>query len=87
MPEDTLLEFPCRFSIKAFGTKDTDFEAIVFQLVHTHVAELERDDLTHRLSSGGRYIAVTVSIVAHSKAQLDAIYKDLSAHSAVLMAL
>jgi len=87
MSKDTLLEFPCHFSIKVFGSRDTDFEDIVLQLVQPHVAELERSDLSHKLSSGGRYVAVTVHIIAQSQAQLDAIYQDLSDHSAVLMTL
>lgn len=87
MTETTLLEFPCRFPIKAFGEKDTGFEATVFGLVKAHAPELERGDLTRKLSSNGRYIAVTAHIVARSKPQLDAIYNDLSNHDAVLMAL
>ena len=87
MSKDTLLEFPCRFSIKAFGHRDTDFEDIVLQLVQPHAAELERNDLSRKLSSGGRYVAVTVPIIARSQAQLDAIYQDLTDHDAVIMSL
>lgn len=87
MSETTLLEFPCRFPVKAFGEKDNDFQDIVFELIKAHVPELEPGDLSHRLSSNARYIAVTAHITARSQAQLDAIYHDLSAHSAVLMAL
>lgn len=84
---DTFLEFPCRFPIKAFGERDEAFEAVVYELVKPHVPELEHDDLSRRLSSGGRYVSVTVEIVARSKDQLDAIYADLSASERVLMAL
>lgn len=84
---DTLLEFPCRFSIKAFGEKDTGFEDTVFELVKAHVPELERGDLARKYSSTGRYVSITATIVARSQAQLDTIYRDLSGHDAVLMAL
>lgn len=87
MSDKTLLEFPCRFPVKAFGERNSDFEAVVFDLVRAHVPELERGDLTRRLSSNGRYISVTAHITARSKAQLDAIYNDLSNADAVLMAL
>lgn len=86
-PEDTLLEFPCRFPVKAFGDKDSDFENVVFDLIQPHVPELKHSDLTRKYSSSGRYVSVTAQITAHSKAQLDAIYNDLSDHDAVLMAL
>lgn len=85
--DETLLEFPCRFPVKAFGDRDSDFERTVFELIKHHVPELERGDLTHKQSSNGRYISVTAHITARSKAQLDAIYTDLSSHEAVLMAL
>lgn len=84
---ETLLEFPCRFPIKAFGKHSGDFEERVYTLVKAHVPELERSDLTARDSRGGKYLAVTAHITARSQAQLDAIYGDLSDASAVLMAL
>lgn len=84
---DTLLEFPCRFSVKAFGEKDSDFEQTVFELIKPHAPDLEAGDLTHKQSSSGRYLSVTAHITARSKAQLDAIYRDLSNHDAVVMAL
>lgn len=85
--DETLLEFPCEFAIKAFGRHDTAFEQTVYQLVKAHVPELTRDDLHSRESSGGRYVAVTATIRAQSKAQLDAIYQDLTASPHVLMSL
>lgn len=85
--KDTLLEFPCQFPVKAFGNKGGDFENIVFDLIKAHVPELKRSDLTRKHSSSGRYISVTAHITVHSKAQLDAIYTDLSDHDAVIMAL
>ena len=84
---ETLLEFPCAFPIKAFGRKDSDFEVRVLQLIQAHAPELERADLSCRDSRNGKYTAVTATIVARSQAQLDAIYTDLTASSAVLMAL
>lgn len=84
---DTLLEFPCRFPIKAFGEDSEGFEATVYELVKPHVPDLQPDDLSRNLSRGGRYVAVTVEIVARSKGQIDAIYADLTASDAVLMAL
>lgn len=85
--DETLLEFPCEFAIKAFGRHGTDFEQTVYALVKAHAPELTTDNLSSRESSGGRYVAVTASINAQSKAQLDAIYRDLSASEQVLMSL
>lgn len=85
--DETLLEFPCEFPIKAFGRHGTGFEQTVLTLIQAHAPELTRDDLTCRESSGGRYVAVTATITASSKAQLDAIYRDLSDNDQVLMTL
>lgn len=85
--EQTLLEFPCEFSIKAFGSPDGDFETLVLTLIQAHAPDLTRRDLRIRHSGNGRYIAVTATITASSKAQLDAIYHALSNHDRVLMSL
>lgn len=85
--DDTLLEFPCRFPIKIMGANEAGFAAHARELVARHVDDLLESDIDLRVSSNGRFVAVTVSIQARSKAQLDAIYRDLSASGRVLMAL
>ncbi len=89
MPEDqeTLLEFPCRFPIKAAGKAGEDFDTLVVEIVRRHVPDLNEGAITTRQSSGGKWVSVTVVIEATSKAQLDAIYRDLSAHDKVVWAL
>jgi len=84
---DTLLEFPCDFAIKAFGKKDSDFEQTVYELVKVHAPEISLDDLSAKQSSGGKYLSVTASIRAQSKPQLDAIYQALTDSDDVLMSL
>ncbi len=87
-PNESLLQFPCPFPIKTFGAGDVaDFEQAVYDLVKPHVPELTPDNISHKLSSGGRYLSVTVDIIARSQVQLDAIYQDLSDSKQVLMSL
>jgi putative lipoic acid-binding regulatory protein len=85
--EDTLLEFPCRFPIKAMGKDEDEFVAHVLNLISPHFPEISENDISTRLSSGGRYISVTVTVTATSKLQLDAIYYALTDSERVLMAL
>jgi hypothetical protein len=40
-----------------------------------------------RPSKAGTYLSLTITIVAQSREQLDAIYQELSSHPLVLMAL
>jgi len=83
----TLLELPCRFPIKAMGKTGEDFDALVVQMVRRHAPDLNEAAVTQRASSGGRWVSVTVVIEVASKDQLDAIYRDLSAHEKVVWAL
>ncbi|KXX64585.1 YbeD family protein [Marichromatium gracile] len=85
--EETLLEFPCRFPIKAMGRASEDFQTLVVDIVERHAPGVEATAISTRPSNGGKWLAVTVTIEAHSKAQLDAIYAELTAHERVVWAL
>ncbi len=87
LPEEGLLEFPCEITIKAMGVATEDFEFLVVELVRNHAPQLGENAVRSRPSKGGKYLSVSVSVQAHSRAQMDAIYRDLSAHDKVLMAL
>jgi hypothetical protein len=87
MTEETLLEFPCQFPIKAMGKSDLELDLLIIEIVRRHVDDVNEGAVTTRPSKDGNYIAVTVIIEASSKRQLDAIYQDLSDHPHVLMAL
>jgi uncharacterized protein len=85
--EESLLEFPCEFPVKAFGTDTGDFDDVVVALVREHAPGISIEKVYSRSSRGGRYLAVTVNVWAESRDQLDAIYYALSADERVLMAL
>ncbi|EMR13384.1 hypothetical protein MPL1_05434 [Methylophaga lonarensis MPL] len=38
--QETLLEFPCEFPIKAMGISSDNFDALVVEIVRRHVSEL-----------------------------------------------
>jgi putative lipoic acid-binding regulatory protein len=86
-PDESILKFPCTFPIKAMGKTDTDIEAQVVTIIRRHVNDLGEGATKSRLSRGGKYTSITVTIRATSRAQLDAIYQDLSDCEEVLMAL
>lgn len=87
MADDSLLQFPCNFPVKAFGKEGDDFEQTLYALIKPHAPELSMDDLSAKPSKGRKYLAVTAHIVAQSQAQLDSIYQALSDSDKVLMAL
>ncbi len=84
---ETLLEFPCKFPIKAMGMACDELEIAVIEIINRHVENLAEDALKIRPSRTGKYIAITITITAHSKDQLDAIYMDLTACEHVSIAL
>ena len=82
-----LLTFPCTIDIKAVGKQSARFEALVHAIVSRHIRPQDLLSTTHRESRGGNYVAITLTIRALGRAQLDAIYEALSASPEVLMAL
>lgn len=85
--EETLLEFPCEFPIKVMGRADSNLDSIVYSIVRSHAPDIGEGAIRSRASRHGRYQAVTVTITARSRRQLDDIYRELTASEHVLMAL
>lgn len=86
-PPTLEMEFPCVFPIKAMGNAAEDFDAVVVSIVRRHAPDIAEGAVKTRASAGGKYLSVTVTIHATSRAQLDAIYQDLVDCDRVLMAL
>ena len=85
--DDPVFTFPCEFPVKAMGLAYPEFDSLVVSLVRKHSPDLLEGAVHTRLSQGGRYMAVTVTIQAQSRAQLDSIYLELTADERILVAL
>ncbi|VAW78578.1 Proposed lipoate regulatory protein YbeD [hydrothermal vent metagenome] len=85
--EETLLEFPCEFPIKAMGKSASGFEARALEIVRRHVADFQDENMRIVASGKGNYLSATFTIHATSKAQLDAIYRELTDCKDMLMVL
>ncbi len=85
--ELALLEFPCRFPIKAMGRQNDEFEALVCGIVTRHAQLWPDEPIRSTPSKAGNFVSVTATVEAQSKAQLDAIYQELTDCEQVLMAL
>jgi uncharacterized protein len=84
---ETLLEFPTEFPIKVTGRREEGFAQWVATVVQRHAPDFDPGTLEMRPSKNGNYLAVTATIQATSKPQLDAIYRELTADARVLFAL
>lgn len=62
-------------------------DARVTEIVRRHAPDLGEGAIATRESRNGSYVSVTVTITAYSRAQLDAIYRDLNADERILMTL
>ena len=82
-----LLEFPCRYEIKAMGRCDALFETRVHEIVGRHLGGVPIVHTVSRESSGGRYLSVTCTIEAISREQIDSIYLDLHSEVDILVTL
>ena len=87
MNDETLLEFPCDFPIKIMGRESDEFRALARALVEKHTGPLADEAIASSLSRNGAFVSVTVTVVAQSQQQLDDIYREVTSHDEILMAL
>lgn len=87
MSEETLLQFPCEFPIKVMGKANDAFEVAVLTIIRKYVPSLAENALKIKPSKDGNYTAITITIQAQSKQQMDSIYQELTASEHVLVAL
>lgn len=80
-------EFPCDVPVKVFGRSGDEFRDAVLGIVKSRFPKLREGDISKRLSKQDRYVSLTVTVWVESRAQLDALYTELTAHEAVLMLL
>jgi uncharacterized protein len=85
--ETSLLEFPCDFPIKVMGETQDGFAAAMLQVVLRHAPDFAAASMEMRSSKGGRYLSLTCTIRATSQQQLDDLYREITAHPMVVMAL
>lgn len=85
--DETLLEFPCDFPLKIMGASQPGFAQTVVAVVLRHAPDFDAAAVEMRPSKAGNYLSLTCTIRATSKAQLDALYRELSSHPLVKVVL
>ena len=87
MSQTTLLEFPCDFPLKIMGANTADFAQTIAVIVATHAPDFDPAAMEMRPSKASNYLALTCTVRAVSQAQLDALYRELTAHPMVKVVL
>jgi putative lipoic acid-binding regulatory protein len=85
--KDTLLEFPTDFPLKIMGATVDGFAQTVLEIVQRHAPDFDGTTMEMRPSREGKYLSLTCTIRATSKAQLDALYVELSSHPMIKVVL
>lgn len=80
---ESLIEYPSDFPIKVMGATHPDFAATIVDVVLEFDPTFHIGRLEERPSGKGNYTGLTVTVLATSRAQLDDLYRALSAHPMV----
>lgn len=85
--EKALFQFPCRYVLKitALAAK-MSLEALL-AILQPHIPAVSATDVTVKNSSQGNYVSFSVSFMAQSKEQLDALYRDLTTRKEIVFVL
>ncbi len=84
---ESLFDFPCAFPLKIMGLANTALAQEVLAVVRRHAPDFDGATMVMRPSTGGKYVSLTCTINATSKAQLDTLYRELSGHPLVKIVL
>jgi putative lipoic acid-binding regulatory protein len=80
-------EFPSEFPIKVMGRQGSDLRALTQTIIERHAGPIAETSIKTRTSADGNFLALTYTVLATSRDQLDSIYRELTACKSVLMAL
>lgn len=83
----SLIEYPCLFPIKVMGLHVPGFASAMVAVVRNFDPGFDEATLERRASSAGKYLGLTLTVTATSRAQLDELYRTLSTHPMVKIVL
>ena len=66
-PEQHGIPFPSLFPFKVMGSNQDDFDGLVVAIIEKHASIVAQAGVTRRLSRGGRFVSLTVRILAESQ--------------------
>lgn len=84
---EALLEFPVDFPLRIIGARVDGFADTVSTIVLAHAPDFDPGTTQMRVSSGGKWMSVAVTIRAQSRDQLQALHEALVEHPMVRLVL
>jgi putative lipoic acid-binding regulatory protein len=86
-PADSLIVYPSLFPIKVMGLKVDGFVHAITHVAHQFDPAFDATTIELHESKGGKYLGITITVTATSRAQLDELYRTLSTHPMVKVVL
>jgi hypothetical protein len=86
-PEQSLIAYPCAFPVKVMGLQVEGYVEAITALARQFDPGFDPGTIERRPSSGGKYLGLTITVTATSRAQLDELYRTLSTHPLVKVVL
>lgn len=83
----SLIDYPSLFPIKVMGVKVDGLVAAITAVAHQFDPAFDASNIALRESKAGNYLGVTITVMATSREQLDALYTALSKHPMVKVVL
>ena len=84
---ESLIEYPSSFPVKVMGSNVEGFAQALIEVARRFDPQLDMTTVTTRVSAGGNYLGVTITITATNREQLDGLYRALTAHPGVKVVL
>lgn len=83
----SLIEFPSDFPVKVLGLNVEGFVEAMVAIARQFDPAFDAGAVALRPSRADKYLGVTLTVTATSRAQLDALYRALSSHPMVKVVL
>ena len=87
MENPSLIEYPTDFPIKIMGRREPRLVQSIVEIVQRHAPDFDATTVEMRISKKNNYLSVTCTVRATSREQLDALYRELCDHPAIVMVL
>ena len=85
--QESLIEYPSQFPIKVMGQKADGLVHAISLIAQQVDLAFDASTIERRESKGGKYLGITITVTARSRAQLDELYRTLSTHPMVKVVL
>jgi len=85
--QESLIEFPCDYELKAIGANTEQLETTVVEIVQRYAPDASHEQVRTNLSKTGKWKTVNITFRATCLEQIHGAYKDLKKHPEIKMCL